>query len=117
MSAVDKCSRPNRDNLMEPIHMDIPQKLKTFSEFFLQFSKSSLNFEHFPKKHVAHSFFICRATACEKGFYIYVQKPASDYPSKRNMVNGSQLFLNLSESACGIFIAQQEGNLVAKSLF
>ena len=66
MSAVDKCSLPNRDNLMQPIHMQLSQKLITFSGFFPAFSKSSLNFEHFQKKDDAHSFFICGATACEK---------------------------------------------------
>ena len=66
MTAVDKCSLPNRDNLMEPIHMQLSQKVKTFSEFFLAFSKSRLNFQHFQKKDDAHSLFICEATACEK---------------------------------------------------
>ena len=47
MSAVDKCSLPNTDNLMQPIHMQLSQKLKTFSRFFPAFSKASLNFEHF----------------------------------------------------------------------
>ena len=49
MSAVDKCSFPNRDNLMRPIHMQLSQKLKTFSGFFIAFSKSRLNFEDFQK--------------------------------------------------------------------
>ena len=66
MSAVDKCFLPNRDNLMQPIHMQLSQKLKNFSEFFLGFSKSHLNFERFQKKGDAHSLFICEATACEK---------------------------------------------------
>ena len=66
MSAVDKCSLPNRDSLMQPIHMQLSQKLKTFSAFFPAFSKSSLNFECFQKKDDAHSLFICGATACEK---------------------------------------------------
>ena len=66
MSGVDKCSLPNRDNLMQPIHMQLSQKLKTFSEFFSAFSKSRLNFEHFQKKDDAHTLFICEATACEK---------------------------------------------------
>ena len=70
MSAVDKCSLPNRDNLMQPIHMQLSQKLKTFSEFFDAFSKCRLNFEHFQKKDHAHSLFICEATACEKRGYI-----------------------------------------------
>ena len=65
MSAVDKCSLPNTDNLMQPIHMQLSQKLKTFSRFFPAFSKSNLNFEHFQKKGDAHSFFICGPTACE----------------------------------------------------
>ena len=72
MTAVDRCSLPNRDNLMEPIHM---------------------------------------------WFEICVKSPASDYPSKRDMVNVSHLCLNLSDSTCGILIAQREGKLVAKSLF
>ena len=66
MSVVDKCSVPNRDNLMEPSHMQWPQKLKTFSPFFPLFSKSRLNFENFQKKDDAHSLFISEATACEK---------------------------------------------------
>ena len=66
MTAVDKCSLPNRDNLMTPIHMQLSKKLKTFSQFFLAFSKSRLNFEHFQEKDDAHSLFISEGTACEK---------------------------------------------------
>ena len=58
MSAVDKCSLPNRDNLMQPIHMQLFQKLKTFSQFFHAFPKSKVNFEHFRKKDDAHRLFI-----------------------------------------------------------
>ena len=66
MTAVDKCSLPNRDNLMTPIHMQLSKKLKTFSQFFVAFSKSRLNFEHFQEKDDAHSLFISEGTACEK---------------------------------------------------
>ena len=72
MSAVDKCSPPNRDNLMQPIHIQLSQKLKTFSRFFNVFSKSRLSFEYFQKKDGAHSLFICEATASEKRGQIYV---------------------------------------------
>ena len=65
MTAVDKCSLPNRDNLIQPIHMQLSQKLKTSSQFFRSFSKSWLNFEHFEKKDDPHSLFISEATACE----------------------------------------------------
>ena len=66
MSAVDKCSLPNTDNLMQPIHIQLSQKLKTFSQLFPAISKSRLNFEHFQKKDEAHSLFISEASACEK---------------------------------------------------
>ena len=66
MSAVDKCSLPNTDNLIQPIHMQLSQKLKILSQFFNVFSKSRLNFEYFQKKDDAHSLFISEATACEK---------------------------------------------------
>ena len=66
MSAVEKCSVPNTDNLMQLIHMQLSQKLKTFSRFFNVFSKSRLSFEYFQKKDDAHSLFISEATACEK---------------------------------------------------
>ena len=42
---------------------------------------------------------------------------ASDYPSKRNMANESQLCLNLSDKIIIISIDQREGSLVPKSLF
>ena len=66
MSAVGKCSLPNRDNLMEPIHMQLSQKLKKFSGSSDVFSKSRLSFEYFQKKDDAHSLFISEATAYEK---------------------------------------------------
>ena len=66
MSGVDKCSLPNRDNLMQPIHMQLSEKLKTFSGFFNVFWKSRLSFEYFQKKDDAQSLFISEATACEK---------------------------------------------------
>ena len=37
MSAVDKSSLPNKDNLMQPIQMHLSQKLKTFVVLFCIF--------------------------------------------------------------------------------
>ena len=50
LTADDKYSLLNRDNLRQPIRTTLSKKQKTFSEFFLTFSKSTLNFEHFQKK-------------------------------------------------------------------
>ena len=66
MSAVDKCSLPNKYNSMQPIHNQLSQKLKTFSQLFPAFSKSRLSLYYFQKKDDAYSLFISEATACEK---------------------------------------------------
>ena len=55
MTADDKYSLLNRDNLTQPIATRLSQKQKTFFIFFLVFSKSTLNFEHFQKKDDLHS--------------------------------------------------------------
>ena len=40
----------NRENLTQSIQMKLYQKQKKFSEFFVTFLKSILNFKHMPKK-------------------------------------------------------------------
>ena len=66
MSAIDKCSLPNKDNLMHPIHMQVSQKTKKFLWFYLAFSKFRLYFGHFSRKDDPHSLFISVVTICEK---------------------------------------------------
>ena len=55
LTADDKYSLLNTDNLRQPIRTTLSKKPKAFSEFFLAFSKSTLNFEHFQKKDDPHS--------------------------------------------------------------
>ena len=50
---------------MQPIHMQLSQKLTTFSRFFIAFSKSGLNFEHFRKKDETQSLFISQTKVHE----------------------------------------------------
>ena len=50
LSADDKYSLLNRDNLAQPIRTPLSQKEKALSQFFLAFSKCALNLEHFQKK-------------------------------------------------------------------
>ena len=40
----------NRDNLTQPIQMQLGEKQKTFSQFFFGFLICILNFQHLPKK-------------------------------------------------------------------
>ena len=55
LTADDKYSPLNRDNLTQPIRTQLSQKQQPLSQFFLAFSKSTLNFEHFEKKDDPHS--------------------------------------------------------------
>ena len=50
LTADDKYSPLNRDNLTQPIRTKLSQKQEAFHIFFHEFSKSTLNFEHFEKK-------------------------------------------------------------------
>ena len=50
LTAHGKHSLVDRDNLTQPIQIDISQKIKLFPEFFPGFLKSRSTFEHFEKK-------------------------------------------------------------------
>ena len=50
LTADDKHYLLNRDNLRQPIQMQLSQKQKNFSEFFFAFFKFILNFKHLPTK-------------------------------------------------------------------
>ena len=43
------------ENLQLPIQMQLSQKWKTFSEFYVPFLDSTSNFEHFDRKDDRHS--------------------------------------------------------------
>ena len=50
LTADDKYSLLNRDNLPQQNRTQLTQKQKAFSQFFLAFSKYTLNFEDFEKR-------------------------------------------------------------------
>ena len=50
LTVDDKHYMLNRDNLTQPIQIQLSQKQKTFSQFFFAFLKSILNYKHLPKK-------------------------------------------------------------------
>ena len=66
LSADSKYSLLNRDNLTQPIQMQVSKKEKTFFDFFAAFLKSSLNFEYFQKKYDCHSWGISKITESKK---------------------------------------------------
>ena len=54
LTADDKYSILNTDNLTHSIQILLSQKQKTLSGFFSPFLKSKLNFKHLQKKHDPH---------------------------------------------------------------
>ena len=67
LTADDKYSLLNRDNLTQSIQTLLSQKQKTFSEIFSSFLKSTLNSEHFQKRDDPHSRCISEITVSENG--------------------------------------------------
>ena len=55
LTADDKYSLLNRDNLTQQNRTQLSQKQKAFSQFFLAFYKYTLNFEDFEKRDDPHS--------------------------------------------------------------
>ena len=53
-------------NLQLPIQNQLCGKRTTFSEFFVSFVESTLNFKHFEEKDDRHSYCISQTTDCEK---------------------------------------------------
>ena len=67
LTADDKDSPLNRDNLTQPIRTKLSQKQQAFPQFFLAFSKSTLNFEHFQKKMTLLADLFPKLRTLEKG--------------------------------------------------
>ena len=55
LTVEDKHYLLNRDNLARPIHIQLSQKQKTFSQFLFAFLKPILNFKHVPRRDDPHS--------------------------------------------------------------
>ena len=62
LTADDKYSFFNRENLTQPIQMELSQKQKPFPQFFSRILKSSWNFQHFQQIDDAHSWCISQNT-------------------------------------------------------
>ena len=66
LTAVEKYPVQDYKDLQLPIRMQLSEKRKTFSEFFVPFPDDTSNFKHFEIKDDRHSKCICEFTDCEK---------------------------------------------------
>ena len=117
LSADGKYSLLNRDNLTQPIQMQLSGKQKTFCEFFAAFLKSRLNFEHFQKKGwLSYLRYFRNYGLRKKWLHQCLKSPIWRDLSESFMVNAPKHCWNLHGSTFTIFIDYCEGNWPAKSL-
>ena len=57
------------ENLQLPIQVQLFEKHKTFSPFFVRFLESRSNFKHFERKYIRQSLCIFEVTDCQKPKY------------------------------------------------
>ena len=72
LSADDKYSGNNMQNLLQQFQPPLSQKQKTFSIFFIAFLKCALNLEHFQKKDEYPSLIISEIIDAKRRDYLNV---------------------------------------------
>ena len=105
-AADDKYSLLNRDNLTQPIQIQLSQKQKTFSRFFSAVFKSRLNFEHFQTNMTLIANVFPKLRNPKYVVRYTFQSLASQYPSRSNMVKAPKYSSDLHGSTFTIFIAK-----------
>ena len=107
----------NRDNLTQPIQMQLYQKQKTFSEFFFCIFKICIKFSLFAKKR-RPSQPLCFWKYCLRKIWLdkCPKIPVSEDHQKHNTTNGSKIFSNLKDSTFTIIINHCGGRCIGRSL-
>ena len=72
LTADDKCSGSNMQNLRQQFQTPLSQKQKAFSELFIAFLKCASNLEHFQKKDGYPSLIISEIIDTERRGYLNV---------------------------------------------
>ena len=100
-----KYSLLNRNNLTQPIQMQLSRKQKTFCDCLSAFLKSRLNFEHFFKKRWPSWLMYFRNYRARKTWLDqYLKSPVSRDPSESMMVDSPKHCWNVKDSSFTIFI-------------
>ena len=66
LTANDKYSFQDVENLLSPTQLQLSLKPKTFSDFFNPFLEYTSSFKDFGKNDDRHSYFITELTGCER---------------------------------------------------
>ena len=116
MTADEKYAFLNRDNLTQPIQVQLSKKEKTFSNWLAAFLKFGLNFESFEKKMTLIAYLFLKLQAEKDVLDKCIKSPVSQDPSTRNILHDPKHCWNVHDSTFIIFIDHCEENWVRKSL-
>ena len=114
LTADDNYSLLNRDNLRQPIQMQLYQKQTLFLKLFPPFLKSRVNLKHFQKMITIIADVVPKLWT-PKNVAMSLKTHISQDLSTSNMVNGSKHCLNLNNSTFTIFTDHRKDNWVGKS--
>ena len=117
LSADGKYSLFKRDNLTQPIYMQISRKPKTFAQYFAAFLKCGLNFNNFQKKGwLLYLKDFQNYRLWKAWLHQCLHSPVSRDLTESNMVHVPKHCWKLHGSTFTIFIDHCECNWLVKSL-
>ena len=98
LAADEKYPVLNRDNLTIPIQKQLSRKQKTFSQFFVAFLKSTINFKYFEKNMTLIDFVFPKLRTPKVWSDKCLKNHVSEDASRSNMVNVRKYCWNLHHS-------------------
>ena len=110
LATDEQCGVLNGNNLMLPIQMQLSEKQKSFSQFFAEFLKSTLNFKILEYRLTLIDFVLSKLRIPKTQSDKRLKSPVSDDPSTSNMVNVPKHCSNLDHINCIVFIGHWEEN-------
>ena len=116
LTADEKCSGSNIQNLPQQFQTPISHKQKSFSEFFIALLKCAWKLEHFQKKRLVSWPNYFRNYWSWKTWLLKRPKGlASEHQSLMNVLTGSKHCWNQHDTGITLFYRQSEVNWVRKS--
>ena len=118
LTVHDKHYLLNKDNLTQPIQIQLSEKQKTFPQFFFSIFKIYIRFCRYLKKGLPSYLMYFRNSGLRKTLLDKCLKSrVLGDSSKDNMANGLKHCCNLNDNTFTIFINHCESNCIGKSLF
>ena len=117
LTADEKYSILNRNNLTIPVQIQLPEKQKTFFQFLASFLKFRLDFKRFEKKMFLIAFVFLKLRTPNTSLVKCLKSPVSEDPSTSNMTDVPKHCWNLHHTIFIILIDLWQVKRAGKSLY